>query len=293
MGVQAFHQKNYEVAKQSLFDAIQQNPDVPENYWLLGQTCFYLESFQEAIPYFSEYVERTKQCPDKSCNRSQAYFHLGQCYEEHIKSIQQNSTPPEKDLDDAYKAAIQFYYQAKNAASASEQLRKAIEVRLTECLAQNGHRFYKKNDIATAQRCYLQAVKVSPDHFIALNQLGLCYMKKELYKDARDSFRDIINRTRHTQTQADAWYHIAITYRLQNKLGQAANALQKAKKLAPTDNQILQEEQELRLLVSSSILNTSELPLLFQNRSPTPQPFSAQNDQHEEESFQSLICELS
>jgi tetratricopeptide (TPR) repeat protein len=294
MAVQAFHLKKYVQAKLRLADAIHKNPEIIENYILLGEACFHTEAYQDALKYLSDYLKRSENDFLSKHQRSRACDLIGQCYEKTNNDLKATSyyklatqidplyasawynlgliltksaeNYSQDKIDNAFKSAIQYYYQALNACTLTDPLKHTVKTTLTECLAQYGHHLYKAEKYTNAQKYYSQTIKLDPDHLIALNQLGMCSLKKEMFAEARGYFAEIISRTHEKQEHADAWFNIAHTYYLQNNWRKAANALREAKKLAPNDAHILQEEQRLRDLVSTTFFTTGKFSTLFQNK---------------------------
>ena len=224
----------------------------------------YIENnLEKTLDRFNQYnllltlaLSYTKDCP---------VFLTGiiHCFEKYTEAIQTQTMEAQQHIDNAFKSAIQYFYQALNSCIDDEAFRNIVKLNLTECPAQYGHYLYKKHDYSSAQKYYSQTIRFDPDHLIAINQLGMCFLKKNLLIEARGYFADIIGRTNDNQTKADAWFNIAITFRLQNNWRKAANALRTAKLLAPNDSHILEEEQRLREIVSMSFFASSNIKTLF------------------------------
>ncbi len=362
MGVQAFHQKKYQLAKSLLLDAIQQDSSPLENYFYLAQACIQTGAHAEAADYLNIYLHRTKDNPiEKTTDIAVANNLLGQCYEtmhnheqakacykmstqlnpmaplpwyrlglfyaksaqqyidihlapivwqlqqayiqltlmlevtthyprfikclqicleQHIDALQKQETLANQQVDNAFKSAIQYHYQALNACTQDEPLKATIRLHLTEVPAQYGHYLYKNQDYTNAQKYYSQALKFDPDHLVTLNQLGMCYLKKEIFLEARAYFAEIIDRANEKQMKADAWYNIAITYRLQKNWRKAANCLREAKLLAPHDTTILDEEQHLRHLVSTTFFTSTKFKTFLHSKKPVPEETETEHEYH-------------
>ena len=92
----------------------------------------------------------------------------------------------------------------------------------------------------------------------------MCFAHMGDYDQARHAFFEILPKTTHAQTQADAHLNIAWTLRLEvekqpeleKKTEQALGHMAKAKQLAPHDPMILAEERNI-LALRFSKLHTS------------------------------------
>lgn len=82
-GEAALNQDDYETAASSFLQAIEQNPEVPESYFFLGRSYFFLAKKSEAIPYLTKYTqfEFDRGNPDVAAQIAHAFDLLGQCYE--------------------------------------------------------------------------------------------------------------------------------------------------------------------------------------------------------------------
>ena len=271
MGVQAFHQKKYELATTLHPLSASDWHNMGLKYTKSAQ--YYIEhNLANALNQFEQYnlllkmaLKLTKDCP-VFLTSIVAY------YEKYIEAIRAQTIDAQQHIDNTFKSAIQYYYQALNACVDDESFRAMIKSHLTECPAQYGHYLYKKDEYASAQKYYSQTIKFDPDHLIALNQIGMCYLKRDQFVEARGYFSDIIGRTNDKQAQADAWFNIAVTFRLQNNWRKAANALRVAKQLAPNDGHILKEEQQLRDIVSTSFFASSNIKTLFHHHAAEKEP---------------------
>lgn len=52
-GIKHFNMHDYAEARNFFLLAISKNPEVPESYFLLGQSCFLCDEKQEAIPHLN------------------------------------------------------------------------------------------------------------------------------------------------------------------------------------------------------------------------------------------------
>lgn len=78
-GVDALRESKYIEAKKLFLEAIKQNPEVPETYFLLGKTCFLCDEKSETISYLIQFIELTQYEKEQE-NKSHAFDLLGQCY---------------------------------------------------------------------------------------------------------------------------------------------------------------------------------------------------------------------
>ncbi|CAM2993804.1 photosystem I assembly protein Ycf3 [Legionella steigerwaltii] len=78
-GVEAFKKGEYIHAKKLFLQAISLNHEIPDTYFLLGQTCFLSDEKNEAISYLNRFIELTMNKKNRD-NWSYAFELLGQCY---------------------------------------------------------------------------------------------------------------------------------------------------------------------------------------------------------------------
>ncbi|MFC3909034.1 tetratricopeptide repeat protein [Legionella dresdenensis] len=179
-------------------------------------------------------------------------------YEKYIEALEKVTEEEEavqKNIDNNFKLAIQYYQKALTTCQEDDiALKNIITSNLTECLAQYGHHLYRAENFVRALELYTQAIEFDPDYLVAINQIGMCFFKQNLFPEARKYFLDILGKTVDSQELADAWLNIACTYRLEKSWVNAENALNKAKKFAPEDSSIHDEEQKLMDLRSQASL---------------------------------------
>lgn len=151
--------------------------------------------------------------------------------------------------------AIHYYQNAFFYCKEEElTLKNIILSNLTECLAQYGHHLYKNENYQKAQEIYLKALNFDPEHLVVINQIGMSLVKQTCFRDARQYFASILEKTEDLQEIADAWLNIACTYRLEKKWQKAEEALGKAKQFAPEDSSIADEEMKLNEAKSAATL---------------------------------------
>lgn len=170
-------------------------------------------------------------------------------YEKYIEALEKVTEEEEavqKNIDNNFKLAIEYYQKALTACREDDiVLKNIITSNLTECLAQYGHHLYRAENFVRALELYTQAIEFDPEHLVVINQIGLSFFKQNLFPEARKYFSDILGKTTDPQELADAWLNIACTYRLEKSWVNAENALNEAKKFAPEDPSIFDEEQKL------------------------------------------------
>lgn len=170
-------------------------------------------------------------------------------YEQYIEVLEravENEDAVKKNIASNFSYAIQYYRKALSVCHEQDlALRNIILSNLTECLAQYGHHLYKNKDYKKAQDTYLEALQLDPTHLIAINQIGMSLFKQGCFSEARDYFSTIFDKTGDKQEIADAWLNIACTYREEKKWDEAEKALSQAKKFAPADPSIAEEEMKL------------------------------------------------
>ncbi|MBI2786747.1 MAG: tetratricopeptide repeat protein, partial [Legionella longbeachae] len=183
-------------------------------------------------------------------------------YEQYIEVLEravENEDVVQKNIASNFSYAIQYYRKALSVCHEQDlALRNIILSNLTECLAQYGHHLYKNKDYKNAQKIYLEAMHLDPEHLIVINQIGMSLFKQDCFPEARKYFSSILEKTEDKQEIADAWLNIACTYRLEKKWEKAEEALRQAKKFAPEDFSITEEEMKVNesklaaLLISTS-----------------------------------------
>jgi tetratricopeptide (TPR) repeat protein len=170
-------------------------------------------------------------------------------YEQYIGVLEravENENAVQKNIAGNFSYAIQYYRKALSVCHEQDlALRNFILSNLTECLAQYGHHLYKNKDYKNAQKTYLEAMHLDPDHFTVINQIGMSLFKQDCFPEARKYFSSILEKTVDKQEIAVVWLNIACTYRLEKKWKKAEEALSQAKKSAPEDSSVTEEEVRL------------------------------------------------
>lgn len=208
-------------------------------------------------------------------------------YEQYIEVLGravENESAVQKNIASNFSYAIQYYRKALSVCHEQDlALRNIILSNLTECLAQYGHHLYKNKDYKNAQETYLEAIHLDPEHLIVINQIGMSLFKQDCFPEARKYFSSILEKTEDKQEIADAWLNIACTYRLEKKWEKAEEALSQAKKFAPEDASITEEEMQLNESKLAALL-ISTPQTLFGSSNPDSQ--GAGSETVQESSFQ-------
>jgi tetratricopeptide (TPR) repeat protein len=208
-------------------------------------------------------------------------------YEQYIEVLEravENGDAVQKNIARNFSYAIQYYRKALSVCHEQDlALRNIILSNLTECLAQYGHHLYKNKDYENAQKTYLDAMDLDPEHLIIINQIGMSLFKQNCFPEARKYFSSILEKTEDKQEIADAWLNIACTYRLEKKWEKAEEALSQAKKFAPEDSSITEEEMKLNESKLAALL-ISTPQALFGSSNPDYQGTESKTAQ--ESSFQ-------
>ena len=170
-------------------------------------------------------------------------------YEQYIEALEKLTEEEEavqKNIDNNFKLAIEYYEKALTACLANKiALINIITSNYTECLAQYGHYLYRAESFGPALKLYSQALALDPDHLVVISQIGMSHFKQNRFREARKHFSDILGKTLESQELADAWLNIACTHRMEKSWINAEDALFKAKQFAPEDASIVDEEQKL------------------------------------------------
>lgn len=204
-------------------------------------------------------------------------------YEQYIEVLEriiEDEQALQRNIASNFCEAIYYYQKALSVSNDKElALRNIILSNLTECMAQYGHFVYRNKDYKKAQEIYLEALHLDPVHLVVINQIGMCLFKQACYPEARKYFSSLLDKTKDNQEIADAWLNIACTYRLEKHWDSAEEALSQARKFAPEDLSIKEEEITLNETKLSSI-HVSAPQILFASSKDD------ENKQVHESSFQ-------
>jgi tetratricopeptide (TPR) repeat protein len=162
---------------------------------------------------------------------------------------------------------VRYHHKALNACDDDFPYRADIKSNLAEKCAQIGHAYYIRGNLNDALKFYFQAVKQNPEHFQALNQIGLILAKQNKFIDARSYFQKIINLADNPHDlhhKIDAILDIALTHITEKKEGHFKKAykyLLQAEKLSPGNQGVKRLKQQIPILekVEGLLLNTNKL----------------------------------
>ncbi|EHL32161.1 tetratricopeptide repeat protein [Legionella drancourtii] len=115
----------------------------------------------------------------------------------------------------------------------------------------------------------INRIHLDPEHLIVINQIGMSFFKQDCFPEARQNFSSILEKTEDKQEIADAWLNIACTYRLEKEWTKAEEALNQAKRFAPEDSSIVEEEIKLNESKLAALL-ISTPQTLFGNSNNAP-----------------------
>lgn len=222
------------------------------------------------------------------------FFHsVASWHEQSIENMEQSAESVldfQQKRDSHFKLAISYYQKALATCDKDDTaFMRIVTDNLSECLAQYGHIHYRNEDYAAAEGCYLQTVQLDSAHLVALNQLGMCYVKQGNFSHARTYFQAILSKTDDSQELADAWLNIACTYRLEKSFKKAEDALNQAKILSDDVPALSEEEKKLVEAKVLALLTTTS-QTWFGARQPSlraslPQAFLIEH-RHEDPTLQ-------
>ena len=240
-------------------ESIHEHPDIKINYYAFKSLVKFTESFViQAL--------KINYCLSNLIILCGWFYSRVQILSE-IKELAQTN------IDQVYKSAIREHYQAvKSSHIEFSPLITMYKSNLAEITAQYGHYLYKNQRYQLANKYYSQSIANNPNHLTAYNQQGMCFAHMGYYERARDAFREILNKTTHAQTQADAHLNIAWSFRLEvesqpeleKKTEQALEHMAKAKHLSPNDLDIIAEERNIMELRLSKVRSSANKGFFFQ-----------------------------
>jgi len=218
------------------------------------------ERLQEENAEFSElYLDAAADCLYKAlkiCQLNPMFLHsAARWYEAQIAFLMEHDRITQKQAYEDYRTAVFLYNMVDNPDNKNTaEFTATIYSNLTECYAQFGHCAYQFRDFDYALRLYDRVLQRDPAHTIVLNQVGMCCFKQQKYEQAREFFGRILSVTDEQTEHADAWLNIACAWRHERNLSEANKALTQAEALAPADEYIIKERQDLNEALAASAL---------------------------------------
>ena len=238
--------------------------------------------FQGALFFIKKALELCSDNPVFLQSVASWYEH----YIEVLVGVIEDEDAVQQNIARNYSYAILYYRKALSVCNEQDiALRTIITSNLTECLAQYGHHLYKNKDYKQAQETYIEALLLDPEHLIVINQIGLSLFNQDCFPEARKYFFSILDKTEDTQEIADAWLNIACTYRLEKEWDKAEEALGQARKFAPEDSSIIEEELKLNEAKLNALL-ISTPQTLFGGSNPDSQDIECKTVQESNDSFE-------
>lgn len=196
-------------------------------------------------------------------------------YIDALEKLTENEEMVQKNIDNHFKLAVQYYEKALRACSEEDiGLKNLITENLTTCLAQFGDHLYMAEDFEKALEYYFYTIKLDPKRLGAINQIGMSLFKLNRFPEARKYFLDSIALVSETQDLADAWLNIACTYRMERSWSDAAAALSTAKSFAPEDPAIADEEKKLLEMKEQASLIVAPQIMFSHINQVSPSPLS-------------------
>lgn len=96
--------------------------------------------------------------------------------------------------------------------------------------------------------------------FSGIDHLDMSLLNMDFFAIYRDYCTEIINETDNSQTLVAAWINLACSYRLEGFSEEAEEALKEAKKIAPENIDVIEEEARIRQLNLDPDLNVTLQP---------------------------------
>ncbi|MDP3267929.1 MAG: tetratricopeptide repeat protein [Legionella sp.] len=97
--------------------------------------------------------------------------------------------------------------------------------------------------------------------FSGIDHLDVSLLNKDFFAIYRDYCTEIINETDNSQTLVAAWINLACSYRLEGLQQEAEEALKEAKKIAPENMDVVEEEARIQQLNRDPDLDVPLQPL--------------------------------
>lgn len=249
----------------------------PANYHTMGLLFLkFAENYLEQNPnYSTKLFEGAKfylHQALKLCSDSPAILHsIGGWHEKFTSLLIIKQNDPAK-ITNCFRSAIDYYQQAIAKCRGEDLiLRNIIIENLTECLAQYGHHLYQNGEYQRAQELYTRVIKLDATHFNAITQLGMCYLKRNFFAEARAHFSSILALTTNAQEMSDVWLNNACTYRMEKNFEMAEIELDRAGRFAPADDKYILAEKEALMEAKSQAVLVNSSQTLFGSTNVVPQ----------------------
>lgn len=146
-----------------------------------------------------------------------------------------------------YSQSIEEYKQALLATPDNDEIfRKIVQSNLATAYCHYGNNLYINHQYEEAITSYKLSLDLAPSTELALNQIGMANFHLERYQEAKGYFNELI---RFYQSQNiennDGWMNVAECYYKLNFLKLARESLYIAKKISPSDEDILKLERNI------------------------------------------------
>ncbi|KAA6390754.1 MAG: hypothetical protein EZS28_013717 [Streblomastix strix] len=118
---------------------------------------------------------------------------------------------------------------------------KAEIARLCDQKKEEGNQCYRRNEFEKAQQLYTDALVLQPKHAVCYSNRAACFLKLQKYTEAET---DCSSAIKIDSSYVKAWVRRGIVRRAMNKLTEALDDLQEARKLDPKSELVLSEIQK-------------------------------------------------
>ncbi|MFT4059075.1 MAG: tetratricopeptide repeat protein [Legionella sp.] len=216
----------------------------------LAQSHLQQKNHDEFSTYSNEAYKFIKEAL-RICSTIPMFLHsFAQWHATYVEALEQLNIESLTIHEDIYKnvqLAIEHYQEAVKFCSKDDSgLRNIILANHTRCLSEYGYFFYHTKDYENAEKWYLQALQLTPNHIVSINQMGMICSNQKRFDEAIEYFASIFTKTDEIPEHADAALNLAYVYRQQNRLDKAEEMLTKAELLTPPgDHYITQERDKL------------------------------------------------
>jgi len=202
------------------------------NYFDLGYKADDEKRYEDAIYYYSKYLEKYPKNADAYNNRGNAYNYL-QKYDEAIADLNK-AIKLKPDLAEAYNNRGNAYYFLHKYDKAIADYNKAIQLKpdLAEAYNNRGVAYDDLKKYAEAIADYTKAIELKPDYADAYYNRGIVYKKLQKYAEAIADYTKAIELK---PDYADAYNNRGNVYYNLQKYAEAIADYTKAIELKPDD----------------------------------------------------------